>query len=101
MIQFADANAFTAPRGYRPALEVAPDKRTFVLDLRPRRFPFFPYNLLVSQPTYRVDETGRIRAERVHSEKTCSPDAPVVGEVASGEISAAKAQREARTGAAQ
>jgi hypothetical protein len=45
----------------------------------PNRFPFFPYNYLLSQPSYRADETGQIRMIYVHNEnKLCPENAPVV-----------------------
>lgn len=48
------------------------------------RFPFFPYNYLTSQPSYRADDTGQIRMARVHAkEALCPVDAPVVWQVQS------------------
>jgi len=51
------------------------------------RFPFFPYNHLTSQPTYRADETGKIRMISVHhQDAVCPPDAPVVMQVTEQDI---------------
>jgi hypothetical protein len=50
-------------------------------------FPFFPYNYLVSHPTYRADETGEIRMSYTHhADGLCPADAPVVRRVEELEI---------------
>ncbi len=74
------------PAGAR--VDYAPDGSGFTLLLPPRtRFPFFPYNYLTSQPSYRADETGKIRMTPVHDLATaCPPDAPVVAQVSDAEI---------------
>jgi len=59
----------------------------FVAYRTPTRMPFFPFNYLTSQPTYRADETGRIRMVRVHwTDQRCPPDAPVVLQISEAEI---------------
>ena len=53
----------------------------------PYRFPFFPYNYLTSQPSYRADETGQIRMAHVHKgDQICPADAPVVMKVSNEDI---------------
>jgi hypothetical protein len=77
---------FRLPDGAR--IEYAPDDVGFTLLLFPQKpFPFFPYNYLTSQPSYRADATGQIRMIEVHDRRTaCPPDAPVVGQVSREEI---------------
>lgn len=59
----------------------------FVVYVLPGRFPFFPYNYLTSQPSYRGGETGEIRMIRVHhSDHRCPADAPVVLKVTEDDI---------------
>ena len=61
--------------------------RVTVYILPSRRFPFFPYNYLISQPSYRADETGEIRMIRVHrQDQICPNDAPVVQRIEDQEI---------------
>jgi hypothetical protein len=63
------------------------DGEGFVVYVLPGRFPFFPYNYLTSQPSYRGDETGEIRMIRVHdSDRRCPADAPVVLKVTEEDI---------------
>jgi len=51
----------------------------FIVYVLPGEFPFFPYNYLTAQPSYRGDETGDIRMIYVHhSDRLCPEDAPVV-----------------------
>ncbi len=74
------------PDGAR--IEYAPDDSRFTLLMPPKtRFPFFPYNYLTSQPSYRADESGKIRMVPVHDRSTaCPPDAPVVAQVGEAEV---------------
>lgn len=63
------------------------DGKGFVAYLLPSRFPFFPYNYLTAQPTYRADESGQIRMIYVHKKEIfCPPDAPVVWKASESEI---------------
>lgn len=63
------------------------DGERFVVYVLPGRFPFFPYNYLTSQPSYRGDETGEIRMIRIHdSNSRCPADAPVVLKVTEDDI---------------
>ncbi len=51
------------------------------------RFPFFPFNYMTSQPSYRADETAQIRMIRVNrKDDLCPPDAPVVMKVGKQDI---------------
>jgi len=69
-------------RNYALRLTIAPDGRAFTAEVFPTSFPLRPYHLLVSLPTFRADESGRIRAARVRSAfERCPPEAPVVAEV--------------------
>lgn len=74
------------PDGAR--IEYAPDESGFTILLPPRaRFPFFPYNHLTSQPSFRADSTGRIRMIEVHDrESLCPADAPVVAEISDADV---------------
>ncbi|HEX7550655.1 MAG TPA: hypothetical protein VF579_08785, partial [Candidatus Methylomirabilis sp.] len=74
------------PAGAR--VEYAPDGSGFTLLMFPKTpFPFFPYNYLTSQPSYRAGGTGQIRMIEVHGRNTvCPPDAPVVAQVSQEEI---------------
>jgi hypothetical protein len=78
--------AIGLPPGAR--LEYASDGRDFTVLLPPKTaFPFFPYNYLTSQPSYRADGTGAIRMIAVHDRDTvCPPEAPVVTRVSEAEI---------------
>jgi hypothetical protein len=69
-------------------VEFAPDGVAFTALLPPKsRFPFFPYNYLTSQPSFRADGSGEIRMIEVHDRETiCPPDAPVVARVGEAEI---------------
>jgi len=78
-------------------VEYAPDGKAFELLLPPSvtldsGFPFFPFNYLVSHPSYRADESGKIRMVYTHHEELCRPDAPVVRIVTEAEIQAAEAR---------
>jgi len=74
------------PAGARA--EYTPDGSGFtVLMLPTTRFPFFPYNYLTSQPSYRADGKGKIRMIPVHDRSTaCPANAPVVAQVSDAEI---------------
>lgn len=68
-------------------IEYENDGTGFVVYVLPGRFPFFPYNYLTSQPSYRGDETGEIRMIHVHdSNHLCPADAPVVLKVTGEDI---------------
>ncbi len=76
------------------SIEYAPDGSGFTLLMFPgTRFPFFPYNLLTTQPSTRADASEKIRMIAVHDRQTpCPPDAPVVAQVSEEEI--ARMQRQ-------
>jgi len=61
-------------------VEYGPEERRFTVFVQPfSGFPFFPYNYLTSQLSYRGDETGQIRMASVHHrDARCPADAPVV-----------------------
>ena len=82
----ASCPAFRLPAGAR--VEYAPNETGFTVLLVPRTpFPFFPYNYLTSQPSYRADQTGKIRMIEVHDRHTeCPSDAPIVAEVTEGDV---------------
>jgi hypothetical protein len=65
-------------RGDRFVVELGPDARSWKAWYLPSRFPPFPAKLLVSLPTFFVDESGRIRALQVHEAVRCPEDAPVI-----------------------
>ena len=71
-----------------PHVEFGKDDQSFTIYVRPlAKFPFFPYDYLTSQPSFRADETGKIRMVMTHSNATlCPPDAPVVTQVTEAEI---------------
>jgi len=57
------------------------DRSDFYIDMIPR-LPFFPYNLLVSEPSYIADSSGKIRMQRVQWPDTfCPLTADVVEEI--------------------
>ncbi len=60
--------------------ELGEDGESFTLFVLPQEtFPFYPFNLLTSQPSMRVDETGAIRMIRVQEPDIyCPADAPMV-----------------------
>jgi hypothetical protein len=84
------AAVFRLPRGSR--VEYSPDDTGFTVLLLPQTpFPFFPYNHLTSQPSYRADGTGQIRMIEVHDRNTaCPADGPVVAQVSEEEIDRAQ-----------
>ena len=69
-------------------VEYSQDRKHFTVFRPPDKpFPFFPYNYLTSQPSYRADETGNIRMIRVHrKDHLCPEDAPVVMRIGKGDI---------------
>jgi hypothetical protein len=88
-----DLNRFKSGRIKNIGVEYGKDHKSFVLYLTPDsttgvfRYPFFPYNYFVSHPSYRADETGRIRMVYVHNRfERCPPDAPVVRTIREAEI---------------
>ena len=55
-----------------------PGGKSFQWWVWPKRMPFFPYNYLVTLPSFYADQTGQIRMIRVHKTgQRCPPDAPV------------------------
>ncbi len=55
------------------------DDESFTILVLPDKLPPFPYNQLVSMPTFRADQTGQIRMLLVHNNfEECPADAPVV-----------------------
>ncbi len=64
------------------------DDETFTILVLPDKLPAWPYNLLVSMPSLRADQTGQIRLILVHNNfEECPPDAPVVHIVDKQEVS--------------
>lgn len=77
----------TFGRAYETELRLGPDRHTFQVWASPRRFPPFPNNHLVWLPAFYADQTGRIRAIRVHErDARCPEDAPICHEVGADEI---------------
>ncbi len=63
---------------FRISFRISPDGRSFQAWVWPTRMPFFPYNYMVTLPSYYADQTGQIRMIRVHhAGQRCPPDAPV------------------------
>lgn len=55
---------------------LGPGARSFEVWVWPRRMPIFPYNYLVTLPSFYADETGQIRMLRVHwAGQRCPPNA--------------------------
>jgi len=77
-------------------IDYGPEERSFTAYLIPGGFPFFPYNYLTSQPSYRADQSGQIRMVQVHWKDTlCPSDAPIVMSIGQEEIKAARQRLEA------
>jgi hypothetical protein len=58
--------------------KLGPGGKSFQLWVWPKRMPFFPYNYLVTLPSFYADQTGQLRMIRVHKNgQRCPPDAPV------------------------
>lgn len=67
--------------------EYASDGAGFTIDCYPTFAPIFPYFLFAPRRSFRGDQSGEIRAERVWKKgKKCSPDAPVVHIVNQAEV---------------
>ncbi len=65
-------------RNFHDEFKLAPGGKSFQLWVWPDRMPFFPYNYLVTLPSFYADQTGQIRMIRVHKNgQRCPPDAPV------------------------
>ncbi len=63
-------------------ISYAPAGDHFVIRVKPRGpFPFVPYNFFTSWTVYRADDSGAVRAERVHFDRWCSERAPVIARV--------------------
>ena len=63
-------------------VEYSPDDQKFTVVVPPEDVPVFPYNYMTAIPSYRADETGRIRMIRVRSKNhLCPADAPVIMQV--------------------
>ena len=75
-------------------LEYSQDYKSFVVYVLPiDKFPFFPYNYLVSLPSYRGDDSGQIRMIHTHNEQDrCPADAPVVNTISEEAILEAMAE---------
>jgi hypothetical protein len=57
----------------------APDDESFIVLVKPTRLPSFPFNLITAMPSFRGDESGKVRMCLVHqNEEECPADAPVV-----------------------
>ena len=76
------------PPNPHAGIEYSQDRQHFTAHMLPtQQMPFFPYNYLTSQPSYRADETGDIRMIRVHRmDHLCPEDAPVVMKVESEHV---------------
>lgn len=73
-------------------IEDSRDGKGFTIYMLPLFLPSFPYNYLISrsQPTYRADETGKIRMMHVSKkDMRCTPDAPVVMQIKEEDIQGA------------
>ena len=71
--------------GFYPIVRFPEEQTVYMLPMG--KMPFFPFNYLTSQPSYRADETGRIRMLRVHRRNhLCPEDAPVVMRVETEDI---------------
>jgi len=87
---------FYAPASPSFRIDYGPGERSFTAYLVPGRFPFFPYNYLTSQPSYRADQSGQIRMVNVRwKDALCPPDAPIVMTIGQEEIKAARQRLEA------
>jgi len=66
---------------------IAPDGRSFVVDIVPEGIPPFPYRFVASLPSYRADETGVVRAIRTRENGArCPADAPEAARVGDAEV---------------
>ena len=85
--------------GWRNQWQVTPkgNGRFVILAPPTTRFPFYPYNLLTDQPSYRADESGLIRRVPVHRKGALCPEhAPVIVRVSEKQVqeSAAELRRQ-------
>lgn len=63
-------------------VKYSPDNKKFTVVVPPESVPVFPYNYMTAIPSYRADETGRIRMIRVRSKShLCPADAPVIMQI--------------------
>jgi len=63
---------------YDQEFKLGPGGKSFQAWVWPKRMPFFPYNYLVTLPSFYADQTGQLRMIRVHNPgQRCPPDAPV------------------------
>ncbi len=60
---------------------IGKDGKAFEIFIWPKRFPLFPYNYLISYPSFFADQTGNLRYIRVHSPIRCPRDAPIFDRV--------------------
>ncbi len=66
-------------RNFRTEVTARADGADLLVEATPRNFPFAPFHLLVTLPSFRGDASGTIRAIRTHEEGArCPPDAPIV-----------------------
>ncbi|MCP4147731.1 MAG: hypothetical protein GY757_08265 [bacterium] len=56
--------------------------KSFKIFVWPKKFPLYPYNYLVSYPSFFADETGKIRSIGVSTPRPCPEDAPIFATVA-------------------
>jgi len=63
---------------YDQEFKLGPGGKSFQARVWPKRMPFFPYNYLVTLPSFYADQTGQLRMIRVHKPgQRCPPNAPV------------------------
>ncbi len=51
--------------------------KSFKIFVWPKKFPLYPYNYLVSYPSFFADDTGKIRSIGVSTPRPCPEDAPI------------------------
>lgn len=86
-ISFPGAQFPALSASYSATFTLGPDARSFQVTAAPARMPFFPYNLLVTLPSFYADETGTLRAIRVHDDLVrCPPEGPAIRKVRPDEI---------------
>jgi len=83
---------FFHPRSfYDVDLKIGADRRSFEIWAWPKRLPFFPYNYLISEPSFYANDSGQVRMIRVReSGVRCPPDAPVYYRVTPVDLSEMK-----------
>jgi len=68
-------------------VEYGKKDESFTLLVMPHSLPPFPFNLLDRMPSFRVDQTGKIRMVLVHNNgEECPADAPVVHTIDSSDL---------------